>query len=125
MNSLTVNEIELSKEQLSIIENELLDINSWYRNGCDCGEFIIFLEDLGFFTLSTFCRKSSACSNDTIWAFDDNAYIYDKSVYLEAYDWNNINLKYKINKKQVSKLITIANESIKEYYGYDEFGEEI
>lgn len=118
-------EIYLNSKQLAKIEEGLSNIYSWKKEGCDCGDFIVFVDGLGYFTLSTMCRKSSGCSNGTLWCFDDNAYIYDKSVYDEVYDWDNIQVLYKVNTEQTYKLIEIANNTIIEEYGYNEYGEEL
>ena len=87
-------------------------------------EFIVYLENLGYFTLSTYCRKGTF-DKDLLWSIDDYAYIYDKSVYHEMYDWDNIELKYKVDRKQVQILKDIANESIRKFKGMDEFGREL
>lgn len=118
-------EIYLSSKQLAKIEEGLSNIHSWKTEGCDCGDFIVFVEGLGYFTLSTMCRKSSGCPDGTLWNFYDEAYIYDKSVYDEVYDWDNIKTLYKVNTEQTYKLIEIANNTIMNEYGCNEYGEEL
>lgn len=124
-NSDYINEIQLNDKQLAKVKVALSSIDSWYRHLCDCGDFIVYLEDLGYFTLTTYCKEDYYRSDEALWHFESNAYIYDKSVYNEDYDWDNIELKYKINEKQVSFLTEVANETIKKLRGYDEYGKEL
>lgn len=85
----------------------------------------MYLDKLGYFTLSNSCRKSNHCPNGMQWCIDDVAYIYDKSVYEEMYDWDNISLLYTINRNQVEALRAIANNTLRKEHGFDEYGEEI
>ena len=117
-------EITLTKDQFDIVKTSLSNVNSWFTEGCECGDFIVYLEGLGYFTLSTYCRKGTF-DKDLLWSIDDYAYIYDKSVYHEMYDWDNIELKYNVDRKQVQILKDIANESIRKFKGMDEFGREL
>lgn len=120
-----IKEITLTEEQFNIVKTSLSNTYLWFREGCDCGDFIIYLEGIGYFTLSTHCRKSSSCDDEMLWSIDDYACIYDKSVYNEMYDWENIELLYKVNGKQVQVLKDVANESIRQLKNMDEYGEEL
>lgn len=118
-------DIILTEEQFNKIATELSNTQSWFREDCDCGDFIIYLDGLGYFTMSTYCSKSMFCYDGMLWDLDDCAYIYDKSVFKEEYDWDNIELKYNINRKQVLELREIANEAIRQLKNKDEYGEEL
>ena len=117
-------EITLTKDQFDIVKTSLSNVNSWFTEGCECGDFIVYLENLGYFTLSTYCRKGTF-DKDLLWSIDDYAYIYDKSVYHEMYDWDNIEMKYSVDRKQVQILKDVANESIRKFKGMDEYGEKL
>ena len=118
-------EISLSLEQFEQVESVLEKEYSLNTDTCDCGEWIVYLDGLGYFTLSNSCRKSNGCPSGMQWCVDDVAYIYDKSIYEEGYDWNNISLLYTINNNQVKRLREIANETLRRQKGYDEYGEEL
>lgn len=117
--------IKLNDEQLKKIKNELSNISNWYTDCCDCGDWIVYLEGLGYFTLSTYCRKSMSCPSGKLWEIDDIAYIYDKNVQLEEFDWDNIKIEHIIDEGQVGELREIANDTIREMREYDEYGNDI
>lgn len=118
-------EISLSSEQIEKVESVLSEEYSLNADSCDCGDWIVFLDGLGYFTLSNSCRKSSGCPSGMQWCVGDVAYIYDKSVYEEDYDWDNISLLHTVNHNQVKYLREIANDTLRNQKGYDEYGEEL
>lgn len=120
--SILVPELELSPQQMQLIENELNRKNSLLREGCDCGEWIVYLDGIGYFTLSCHCRKSTVCPVEMDWFIDNQAYIYSKSLYEIDYDFANVRLLYRVNIEQALLLKEIANKALCLEKGTSEFG---
>lgn len=122
---LMTQEIVLTDEQFEKVKSVLETEYTLEADGCDCGDWIVHLEGLGYFTLSNSCRKSSCCPSGMQWFVHTEAYIYDKNVAEECYDWENIKSLYEVDKRQVAKLRDIANNTLINQKGYDEYGEDL
>lgn len=124
-------EVTLTEKQFNEVKKELKISYSLYHShnhnndDCNCGAWCVELEGLGYFTLINVCKESSDCPSGKLWHINNQAYIYDKSIISECFDWSDIDTLYKVNDKQVEILKDIANKTLAEGKAYNEYGKKL
>lgn len=122
------NEVTLTNEQFEEVKEELevpysLYISDIHNNDdCNCGAWCVYLKGLGYFTLLNICKESSDCPSEKLWHVKNEAYIYDKSIISECFDWSDLSVLYRVNDKQVELLRDIANKAICDSKRHNEYG---
>ena len=76
--------ISLTDEIIEEINNDLEGCDH-YEGGCLCGYYEIYIEEIGYITVKTHCRKVSDCPDGMNWFVEDTAYVWDKSVCMLGY----------------------------------------
>lgn len=120
--------IKLNNEQFEEVKEELevaysLYLSDYHNNDdCNCGAWCVYLEGLGYFTLINICKESSDCPSGKLWHISNQAFIYDKSIRSECFDWSDLSVLYRVDDKQVELLRDIANKAIADLNRYDEYG---
>ena len=75
--------ITLKEEAMEKVMEELKDIRNADYDGCYCGNWSIYIDNLGYLTLSSSCRKGDNCPDGKEYHIDE-----------EETDDNNQNSKY-------------------------------
>ena len=110
-------EIELDSRQMYEAIKQLEDENKyWYCEGCACGSFEIYIEDIGYLIIDRECHKSSSVLEGEMFLIHEEIYIYNKSPI--TYDGLGM-MDYKDRLKEGIKEIAILNkEQSKELVEY-------
>lgn len=76
------NIIKLSEEQLSKAVAEWSDINRGFYDDseCLCGYYECYINDIGYLTIESYCKKSYFCPKGMKWSVSDRIKIWNKSV---------------------------------------------
>jgi len=123
--------VTLNDYQMMRVTNELETIEyGWHCDGCDCGEFQIEVEDIGFLVIDRSCRKSSGTSNWMQFSFGSVIPVYNKSIineYMDTYtydDFKEQGIKQigEINSEQTQIILEYAKQNTIKNLGYDEYG---
>lgn len=126
-----MNTVILTQEQLNTVKKEWNKeyIGHCYEDGCLCGFFQCFVEEVGYLALRTHCRKSGYCPIGMDWIVEDDVKIFNDSLcslgYVPVEDEDGIELLGILDKEQSKELKEVVRQSIiRDYtvWGTDEYG---
>ena len=110
--------IRLEDEVMEKVAEELKDIRNADYDGCYCGNWSIYIDDLGYLTLTSSCRKSGECPDGKEYHIDEKVYILDKNIIME----DDAIVLFEIEPNQASKIVNLAYLTLYADCGMDEFG---
>ena len=110
--------IRLEDEVMEEVAEELKDIRNADYDGCYCGSWSIYIDDLGYLTLDSSCRKSSNCPDGKEYHIDEEVYILDRNVNME----DDAEILFEIEPDQALKIVNMAYSTLYKDCGMDEFG---
>lgn len=126
-----MNTVILTQEQLNTVKKEWNEeyIGHCYEDGCLCGFFQCFVEEVGYLALRTHCRKSGYCPSDMYWIVEDEVKIFNDSLcdlgYVPEEDQDGISQIGLLDLQQGNELREVVRHSIMRDYtafGTDEYG---
>lgn len=115
--------IKLKDEVMEKVTEELKDITNADYDGCYCGDWSIYIDDLGYLTLSSSCRKSSNCPDGKEYHIDEKVYILDKDV--NDFGGEDAEILFEIEHDQALEIVDLAYLTLYADCGMDEFGNNI
>lgn len=115
--------IKLKDEVMEELIEELKDIRNADYDGCYCGSWSIYIDDLGYLTFNSSCRKSSNCPDGKEYHIDEKVYILDKDV--NDFGGEDAEILFEIEPIQASKIVNLAYLTLYADCGMDEFGNDI
>ena len=115
--------IKLKDEVMKEVMEELKDINNADYDGCYCGSWSIYIDDLGYLTFNSSCRKSGNCPNGKEYHIDEEVYILDRDV--NDFGGEDAEILFEIEPIQASKIVNLAYLTLYADCGMDEFGNDI
>ena len=110
--------IRLEDEVMEKVAEELKDIRNADYDGCYCGNWSIYIDDLGYLTLTSSCRKSGECPDGKEYHIDEKVYILDKNIIME----DDVVVLFEIEHDQALKIVNMAYSTLYKDCGMDEFG---
>ena len=110
--------IRLEDEVMEKVAEELKDIRNADYDGCYCGNWSIYIDDLGYLTLTSSCRKSGECPDGKEYHIDEKVYILDKNIIME----DDAVVLFEIEHDQALKIVNLAYLTLYADCGMDEFG---
>ena len=110
--------ITLKDEVMEEVMEELKDISNANYDGCYCGEWSIYIDNLGYLTLTSSCRKSGECPDGKEYHIDEKVYILDKNIIME----DDAIVLFEIEPDQALKIVNMAYLTLYADCGIDEFG---
>ena len=110
--------ITLKDEVMEEVKEELKDITNADYDGCYCGNWSIYIDNLGYLTLSSSCRKGDNCPDGKEYHIDEKVYILDKNIIME----DDAIVLFEIEPNQASKIVNLAYLTLYADCGMDEFG---
>ena len=110
--------IRLEDEVMEKVAEELKDIRNADYDGCYCGNWSIYIDDLGYLTLTSSCRKSDECPDGKEYHIDEKVYILDKNIIME----DDAVVLFEIEHDQALKIVNLAYLTLYADCGMDEFG---
>lgn len=110
--------IKLKDEVMKEVMEELKDIDNADYDGCYCGSWSIYIDDLGYLTFNSSCRKSGNCPDGKEYHIDEKVYILDKDVTME----DDAEILFEIEPDQALGIVNMAYLTLYEDCGIDEFG---
>lgn len=110
--------IRLEDEVMGEVMKELKDITNADYDGCYCGNWSIYIDNLGYLTLSSSCRKSGNCPDDKEYHIDEEVYILDRDVRID----DDAEILFEIEPDQALKIVNMAYSTLYADCGMDEFG---
>ena len=110
--------IRLEDEVMEEVMEELKDIRNADYDGCYCGSWSIYIDDLGYLTLTSSCRKSGECPDGKEYHIDEEVYILDRDVHID----DDAEILFEIEPDQASKIVNMAYLTLYADCGIDEFG---
>ena len=110
--------IKLEDEVMEKVAEELKDMRNADYDGCYCGNWSIYIDDLGYLTLTSSCRKSGECPDGKEYHIDEKVYILDKNIIME----DDAIVLFEIEPNQASRIVNMAYLTLYEDCGMDEFG---
>ena len=110
--------IKLEDEVMEKVAEELKDIRNADYDGCYCGNWSIYIDDLGYLTLTSSCRKSGECPDGKEYHIDEKVYILDKNIIME----DDVVVLFEIEHDQALKIVNMAYSTLYKDCGMDEFG---
>ena len=110
--------IRLEDEVMEEVMEELKDIRNADYDGCYCGSWSIYIDDLGYLTLTSSCRKSGECPDGKEYHIDEKVYILDKNIIME----DDVMILFEIEHDQALKIVNMAYSTLYKDCGMDEFG---
>ena len=110
--------IKLEDEVMEKVAEELKDIRNADYDGCYCGNWSIYIDNLGYLTLSSSCRKGDNCPDGKEYHIDEKVYILDKNIIME----DDAIVLFEIEPNQASKIVNLAYLTLYADCGMDEFG---
>ena len=110
--------IRLEDEVMEEVMEELKDIRNADYDGCYCGSWSIYIDDLGYLTLDSSCRKSGNCPDGKEYHIDEEVYILDRDVHID----DDAEILFEIEPDQASKIVNLAYLTLYADCGMDEFG---
>lgn len=113
--------ITLKDEVMEEVMEELKDITNADYDGCYCGSWSIYIDDLGYLTFNSSCRKSGNCPYGKEYHIDEEVYILDKDVTME----DDAEILFEIEHDQALRIINLAYLTLYADCGMDEFGNDI
>ena len=115
--------ITLKEEVMEEVMEELKDITNADYDGCYCGSWSIYIDDLGYLTFESSCRKSSNCPDGKEYHIDEEVYILDKDV--NDFGGEDAEILFKVEHDQALRIVNLAYLTLYEDCGMDEFGNDI
>ena len=100
------------------VKEELKDITNADYDGCYCGNWSIYIDNLGYLTLSSSCRKGDNCPDGKEYHIDEKVYILDKNIIME----DDAIVLFEIEPDQALKIVNMAYSTLYKDCGMDEFG---
>ena len=110
--------IRLEDEVMEEVTKELKDITNADYDGCYCGNWSIYIDNLGYLTLSSSCRKGDNCPDGKEYHIDEKVYILDKNIIME----DDVEILFEIEPDQALKIVNMAYLTLYADCGMDEFG---
>lgn len=110
--------ITLKDEVMEEVKEELKDISNADYVGCYCGNWSIYIDNLGYLTLTSSCRKSGNCPDGKEYHIDEEVYILDKDVRME----DDAEILFEIEPDQALRIVNMAYLTLYKDCGMDEFG---
>ena len=110
--------ITLKDEVMEEVKEELKDITNADYDGCYCGNWSIYIDNLGYLTLSSSCRKGDNCPDGKEYHIDEKVYILDKNIIME----DDTMILFEIEHDQALKIVNMAYSTLYKDCGMDEFG---
>ena len=110
--------IRLEDEVMEKVAEELKDIRNADYDGCYCGNWSIYIDDLGYLTLTSSCRKSGECPDGKEYHIDEEVYILDRDVHID----DDAEILFEIEPDQALKIVNMAYLTLYADCGIDEFG---
>ena len=110
--------ITLKDEVMEEVKEELKDITNADYDGCYCGNWSIYIDNLGYLTLSSSCRKGDNCPDGKEYHIDEKVYILDKNIIME----DDVVVLFEIEHDQALKIVNLAYLTLYADCGMDEFG---
>ena len=110
--------ITLKDEVMEEVKEELKDITNADYDGCYCGNWSIYIDNLGYLTLSSSCRKGDNCPDGKEYHIDEKVYILDKNIIME----DDAVVLFEIEHDQALKIVNLAYLTLYADSGMDEFG---
>ena len=110
--------ITLKDEVMEEVKEELKDITNADYDGCYCGNWSIYIDNLGYLTLSSSCRKGDNCPDGKEYHIDEKVYILDKNIIME----DDAVVLFEIEHDQALKIVNMAYLTLYADCGMDEFG---
>ena len=110
--------IRLEDEVMEEVKEELKDITNADYDGCYCGNWSIYIDNLGYLTLSSSCRKGDNCPDGKEYHIDEKVYILDKNIIME----DDTVVLFEIEHDQALKIVNLAYLTLYADCGMDEFG---
>lgn len=125
--------LSLTEEEINEIKDELDEGYAGnYENGCLCGYYEFYIENIGFITIETHCRKSNSCPSGMSWYVNDSIPVWGNTVceygYVPTEDEakeDELELLGYLDKTSSQKLKELIREEIIEYHSWsrtDEYG---
>ena len=112
--------ITLKEEVMEEVMEELKDITNADYDGCYCGSWSIYIDDLGYLTFESSCRKSSNCPDGKEYHIDEEVYILDKDV--NDFGGEDAEILFEIEHDQALRIVNLAYLTLYADCGMDEFG---
>lgn len=110
--------IRLEDEVMERVTEELKDITNTDYDGCYCGSWSIYIDDLGYLTLNSSCRKGDNCPDGKEYHIDEKVYILDRNVIME----DDAEILFEIEHDQALRIVNLAYLTLYADCGMDEFG---
>lgn len=110
--------ITLKDEAMEEVKEGLKDIRNADYDGCYCGNWSIYIDNLGYLTLTSSCRKSGECPDGKEYHIDEKVYILDKNIIME----DDAMILFEIEPDQALKIVNMAYSTLYKDCGMDEFG---
>ena len=110
--------IRLEDEVMERVTEELKDITNADYDGCYCGNWSIYIDNLGYLTLSSSCRKGDNCPDGKEYHIDEKVYILDKNIIME----DDVMILFEIEPDQALRIVNMAYLTLYADCGMDEFG---
>ena len=110
--------IRLEDEVMERVTEELKDITNADYDGCYCGNWSIYIDNLGYLTLSSSCRKGDNCPDGKEYHIDEKVYILDKNIIME----DDVEILFEIEPDQALKIVNMAYSTLYKDCGMYEFG---
>ena len=110
--------ITLKDEVMEEVKEELKDITNADYDGCYCGNWSIYIDNLGYLTLSSSCRRGDNCPDGKEYHIDEKVYILDKNIIME----DDVEILFEIEPDQALKIVNMAYSTLYKDCGMDEFG---
>ena len=110
--------ITLKDEVMEEVKEELKDITNADYDGCYCGNWSIYIDNLGYLTLSSSCRRGDNCPDGKEYHIDEKVYILDKNIIME----DDVVVLFEIEHDQALKIVNMAYSTLYKDCGMDEFG---
>ena len=110
--------IRLEDEVMERVTEELKDITNADYDGCYCGNWSIYIDNLGYLTLSSSCRKGDNCPDGKEYHIDEKVYILDKNIIID----DDAEILFEIEPDQALKIVNMAYSTLYKDCGMDEFG---
>ena len=115
--------ITLKDEVMEEVMEELKDITNADYDGCYCGSWSIYIDDLGYLTFNSSCRKSGNCPDGKKYHIDEEVYILDKDV--NDFGGEDAEILFEIEHDQALRIVNLAYLTLYADCGMDEFGNDI
>ena len=110
--------ITLKDEAMEEVKEGLKDIRNADYDGCYCGNWSIYIDNLGYLTLTSSCRKSGECPDGKEYHIDEKVYILDKNIIME----DDAMILFEIEHDQALRIVNMAYSTLYKDCGMDEFG---